>query len=154
MMHNMGLFIPILANHSLTPYDAFGSFVTYSSFGQKLNQLIPHFPGNFWIAKTDYLRRLDFSLLTSSDRFSSEYLLGTKLGNFFNIEAYPHNIYTYRSNYKIRKLIKYISKSMSSYEYFELPPEYNNFYLGSELSSSQRGFPQFISSPTWFKYVQ
>lgn len=154
MIHNIGCFLPLFNSDQFNNYDCLGSFLTYSSMGQKLSCMLPHYPGNFWIARPQYLRCLNFKLLTPKERYSSEYFLGSSFGNMYNIESYPCRMYHYRSHYKARKLIKHISSCLSGSSNISIPQDLVEFYLGSELKISQPGFPQFIMPPSWYKNIK
>lgn len=154
MVHNIGCFLPLFNSDVLNSFDCLGSFLTYSSMGQKLSCMLPHYPGNFWIARPDYLKNLDFKILTPKERYSSEYFLGSSFGNMYNIESYPCRMYYYRSHYRARKLIKLVSKCLIASNAISIPKNLCEYYLGSELKISQPGFPQFIMPPSWHKNLQ
>lgn len=153
MIRNLSSFLPLLNSNLLDNYDSIGSFLSYSSMGQKLKSMLPHYPGNFWIAKSDYLNHLDYSILTPNERYSAEYFLGSSMGNMYNIDAYPARMYHFKLRLNNRKLIPYISDALQSNQRINLPKSIKPFYLGSEFKISQPGFPQFIASPSWLKYV-
>lgn len=57
----------------------------------------PHFSGNFWWARSDYVSKLDYSFLESNNRFQREFWIGTGNGKLH--ELHKSNVNHYDSPY-------------------------------------------------------
>jgi hypothetical protein len=76
----------------LDSYDAVGcNYMERSSYGP-----YPHFSGNFWWAKSEYIKTLDHSFLESDFRFDREFWIGTGKGKMFEVANSGINHYTER----------------------------------------------------------
>jgi hypothetical protein len=68
----------------------------------------PHFSGNFWWAKSDYINTLDHSFLKTSRRWDREFWIGTgngKMHEIFNSEVDHFQQRYPRTKYENKKMI-------------------------------------------------
>lgn len=76
----------------LDEYDTIGcNYKEDSSYGRH-----PHFSGNFWWARSEYIRTLDHTYLESDFRFNKEFWIGTGSGKMYEINNSNVNHYTER----------------------------------------------------------
>jgi hypothetical protein len=76
----------------LDNYDTVGcNYKEESNYGP-----YPHFSGNFWWARSEYIKKLDNKFLDSNFRFDREFWIGTGKGNMFEIANSNVNHYTER----------------------------------------------------------